>query len=52
MRVAYRTTLEEQLKSNPHEYAVVKLMEKVIDAVAEVVESKIDMFNSSEKARI
>ncbi|MEI7838286.1 MAG: class II fructose-bisphosphate aldolase [bacterium] len=52
MRVAYRTTLEEQLKANPNEYAVVKLMDKVIDSVAEVVGSKIDMFNSAGKARI
>jgi fructose-bisphosphate aldolase, class II len=52
MRVAYRTTLEEQLKENPNEYAVVKLMDKVIDSVQKVVESKIDMFNSTDKAMI
>jgi len=52
MRVAYRTTLEKQLKDNPDEYAVIKLMDKVIQAVSEVVEDKIDMFNSSGKARI
>lgn len=50
MRVAYRNTLEKELKENPTEYAVVKLMDKVIDAVQEVVESKIDTFNSSGKA--
>jgi fructose-bisphosphate aldolase class II len=50
MRVAYRNTLERVLKENPTEYAVVKLMDQVIDAVQEVVEAKIDMFNSSGKA--
>jgi len=50
MRVAYRDTLEKVLKDNPDEYAVVKLMGGVIDAVQEVVESKIDMFNSAGKA--
>lgn len=50
MRVAYRDTLERVLKDNPSEYAVVKLMDEVIDAVQAVVESKIEMFNSSGKA--
>jgi fructose-bisphosphate aldolase class II len=52
MRVAYRETLEKVLKENPDEYAVVKLMDKVIVAVREVVERKIDVFNSAGKARI
>ena len=52
MRVAYRKTLEQVLKDNPSEYAVVKLMDKVIDAVQVVVEEKIDMFNSSGKANV
>jgi ketose-bisphosphate aldolase len=47
MRKVYRETLEKELKDNPTEYAVVKLMDKVITAVQEVVESKIDMFNSA-----
>ncbi|HEY5549938.1 MAG TPA: class II fructose-bisphosphate aldolase [Candidatus Saccharimonadales bacterium] len=51
MRVAYRDTLESVLKKNKGEYAVVKLMGKVIDEVQEVVESKIDMFSSSGKAK-
>jgi len=51
MRVAYRKALEKALADNPTEYAVVKLMDKVIAAVQEVVESKIDMFNSSGKAK-
>lgn len=51
LRIAYRETLEEVLKKNPDEYAVVKLMGPVIDAVQKVVEGKIDMFNSAGKAR-
>lgn len=51
MRVAYRNTLERELKENPTEYAVVKLMEQVIDAVQVVVEEKIDTFNATGKAR-
>lgn len=50
MRVAYRKTLEKVLADHPTEYAVVKLMDTVIDAVQEVVESKIDTFNSAGKA--
>ena len=51
MRYAYRTTLEKVLKDDPTEYAVVKLMPKVIDAVEAVVLDKLDSFNSSGKAR-
>jgi fructose-bisphosphate aldolase class II len=50
MRIAYRQTLEKVLKENPTEFAVVKLMDAVIDAVQAVVEDKIDLFNSSGKA--
>jgi fructose-bisphosphate aldolase class II len=52
MRVAYRKTLEEVLKKNKDEFAVVKLMGDVIAAVQVVVESKIDMFNAENKAVI
>ena len=52
MRYAYRTTLEKGLKDNKTEYAVIKLMDKVVADVQKVVESKIDMFNSSGKAKI
>jgi len=52
MRVAFRKTLEQVLKDNPSEYAVIKLMGKVIDAVQSVVEEKIDMFNSAGKANL
>ncbi len=51
MRMAYRTTLEEVLAENKTEYAVVKLMGSVIEAVQAVVESKIEMFGSVGKAR-
>lgn len=51
MRVAYRDTLEKVLDENPTEYAVVKLMDEVIDAVQKVVETKLDMFNSAGKAK-
>jgi fructose-bisphosphate aldolase class II len=47
MRVAYRETLEEVLAANKTEYAVVKLMDQVIEAVQKVVEKKIDTFNST-----
>jgi fructose-bisphosphate aldolase class II len=46
MRVAFRQTLEKVLKENPDEYAIVKLMPEVIDAVQKVVEDKIDMFGA------
>lgn len=51
MRLTYRETLEKVLAENKTEYAVVKLMGQVIDAVQKVVEDKIDMFNSAGKAR-
>lgn len=51
MRVAYRKTLEQMLEQNKSEFAVVKLMEEVKDAVQGVVESKIDMFNAADKAQ-
>jgi fructose-bisphosphate aldolase, class II len=50
MRMAYRNTLEQVLAQNKSEYAVVKLMDEVIDAVQLVVESKIEMFGAAGKA--
>ena len=51
MRYAYRTTLEKVLKENPEEFSVAKLVSgEVVDAVQAVVESKLEMFNSSGKA--
>lgn len=49
LRFAFRTALEKQLKENPDQFAVVKLMDEVKDAVQKVVEEKIDMFGSSGK---
>jgi fructose-bisphosphate aldolase class II len=51
IRMAYRNTLEKVLAENKTEYAVVKLMPRVIDEVQKVIEAKIDMFNSADKAR-
>ncbi len=52
MRIAYRTSLENALKENPEEYSVAKLINAhVIDAVQEVVESKIADFNSAGRAQ-
>ncbi len=50
MRFVFRTSLEKVLKDNPDEYAVVKLMPKVYEAVQAVVEEKIMAFGSSGKA--
>ena len=50
MRFAYRTTLEKVLKDHPTEYAVIKLMPEVIDAVQKIVEEKMQSFNSIGKA--
>ncbi len=50
MRMVYRQTLEKVLAENKTEFAVVKLMGTVIDAVQKVVEDKIDTFNSAGKA--
>ncbi len=52
MRFAFRTTLEKQLKENPTEFAVVKLMTAVIDAVQAVVEEKLTFYNSIGKAAV
>ena len=52
MRVAYRDTIEKMLAENKDEYAVVKLMGKVITEVQKVVESKIDVFGSAGKAQV
>lgn len=46
MRYAFRTTLEQVLRDNPNEYAIVKLMPPVYEAVQKVVEEKITAFGS------
>jgi len=50
MRFAYRTTLEKVLRENPDQYAVIKLMSEVREAVQKVVEEKISAFGSAGKA--
>ncbi|MBI3494775.1 class II fructose-bisphosphate aldolase [Candidatus Saccharibacteria bacterium] len=50
MRVAFRETLEKVLADNPKEFAIVKLMPKVYEAVEVVVEEKIKAFGSEGKA--
>ncbi len=50
MRYAFRKTTEKVLEDNPDEFALVKLMDAVKDAVQEVVEEKIHAFGSVGKA--
>lgn len=50
MRVVFRDSLEKVLRENPTEYAVVKLMPQVYEAVQAVVEEKINAFGSAGKA--
>lgn len=50
MRYAFRTTLEKVLKEDPDEFAVIKLMDEVKDAVQAVVEEKLAAFNATGKA--
>ena len=50
MRYVFRKTLEKVLADNPDEYAIVKLMPTVYEAVQAVVEEKIQAFGSKGKA--
>jgi fructose-bisphosphate aldolase class II len=50
MRVAFRQTTEKVLRENPDEFAMLKLMDEVKDAVQAVVESKIHAFHATGKA--
>lgn len=50
LRFAFRTTMDKVLGDNPDQYAIVKLMPEVEDAVQAVVEEKIGAFNSAGKA--
>jgi fructose-bisphosphate aldolase class II len=52
LRFAFRTTMDQVLDENPDQYAVVKLMPEVENAVQAVVEDKISAFNSAGKAVI
>jgi fructose-bisphosphate aldolase class II len=51
MRIAFRDNLEKQLRENPDEYAVMKLMPAVIEEISKVVEAKLHSFNAVGKAR-
>jgi fructose-bisphosphate aldolase class II len=50
LRFAFRTTLEKVLADNPDQYAIVKLMGPVYDAVQEVVQQKMYAIGSIDKA--
>jgi fructose-bisphosphate aldolase class II len=50
MRYVFRESLLKVLTDNPTEYAVVKLMPAVYEAVQKVVEEKINAFGSAGKA--
>jgi len=50
MRFTFRKTLEKVLADNPDEYAIVKLMPTVYEAVQKVIEEKIDAFGSAGRA--
>ena len=50
LRYAYRTQLESELKDHPDEYAIVKLIEPVIQSVQDVVEERIDLLGSGGRA--
>lgn len=50
IRYTFRTTLEKVLADNPKEYAIIKLMPPVYDAIQAVVEEKIQSFGSAGKA--
>jgi fructose-bisphosphate aldolase class II len=50
MRFAFRTALEKTLSDNPDQFAVVKIMQPVRDAVQAVVQDKIRSFGSADKA--
>ena len=49
MRRAFRTALERELAAQPDEYASVRLMGPVIEAVQAVVEHKMEVFGSAGK---
>lgn len=50
LRYTFRTTLEKVLAEHPDEYAIVKIMPPVYDAIQYVVEEKIHAFGSAGKA--
>jgi fructose-bisphosphate aldolase class II len=52
LRIAHRTALEGELRDHPDEYAMVKLVGPLIDAVRDTVEQKIQAFGSARLAAI
>lgn len=50
VRIAHRKALEKELKDNPDEYSVMKLMAEVNKATQDVIEEKIKAFGSEGKA--
>jgi len=50
LRYAFRTNLEKVLKDNPDQFAVVKIMQPVRDAVRAVVEEKMSALGCAGKA--
>lgn len=50
LRYAFRTTLERVLQENPDEYAVIKLLPAVYQAMQDVVEEKMNAFGSAGRA--
>jgi fructose/tagatose bisphosphate aldolase len=44
--------VEAQLSANPDQYAMVKIIGPVVDAVQKVVEERIDLFGSAGHARL
>lgn len=50
LRYAFRTNLEKVLRENPDQFAVVKIMEPVRDAVRAVVEEKMSALGCAGKA--
>lgn len=52
LRFAYRNTLEKQLNENPDEYAILKILDPVVQSIQDVVEEKIQAFGSSNKSSL
>ncbi len=49
LRATYKDALEEKLAEHPDEYKIYDLMPDVVEAVAAVVENKIEVFGSNDK---
>jgi len=50
LRVAYKESLEEEIKEKPQETTPYKILQPSFEAVKEVVMNKINLFNSKNKA--